>query len=363
MTKPNIVRYNIDELMQHEANINILYGERSNGKSYQLKHKVMFTPQIINGDRCFMLVRRKKDEITSEKVERYFEDVDITRLTDGKYNCIDLYRREIFLSNYDTTTFKRKRGKKIGYIVPLEREQDYAGASFLDVDNIIFEEFMSRDRYIYDEPNKLMNLYCTVDRKRGTTKLWLCGNSISRVCPYLTDWDIMKDMRVQKQGTIIDRTFDVGQDETVKMSIEYCLDTGNTSYVIGSHARMLSGGEWQSDPQPHLPKTIKEYIPIFRCVFLYKQFCFLATYMYDKDTYDHVWFICDKKDGTIKDGTYILSDVILQNPKCFRDPYSVHTKNPIVEKIFNDFRENKIFYATDLTGTDFKQAIDFTIRR
>ena len=27
------------------------------------------------------------------------------------------------------------------------------------------------------------------------------------------------------------------------------------------------------------------------------------------------------------------------------------------------FRENKIFYATDLVGTDFKQCIDFSIRK
>lgn len=287
MMKANI-KYNIDNLIKYDANINIVYGERSNGKSYQLKHKVMFSPEIIEGDRRFMLVRRKKDEITTEKVERYFEDVDIERITHGEYNCIDLYRREIFLAVYDPEHFKKSRGKKIGYIVPLEREQDYAGASFLDVDNIIFEEFMSRDRYIFDEPNKLMNLFCTVDRKRGSTKLWLCGNSISRVCPYLTDWEIMDDMRKQKQGTIITKEFQVSDDEKVTMAIEYCFDTGATSYTIGSHAKMLNSGEWQSDPQPHLPKSIKEYEPVFRCVFQYKQFSFLATYMYDKETMEKV---------------------------------------------------------------------------
>lgn len=62
------------------------------------------------------------------------------------------------------------------------------GASYLDVDDIIFEEFMSRNVYLPNEPNKLMNLYATIDRKRLTTRLWLVGNTISRVCPYINEW-------------------------------------------------------------------------------------------------------------------------------------------------------------------------------
>lgn len=47
---------------------------------------------------------------------------------------------------------------------------------------------MSRSIYLANEPARLMTFYSTVDRKRGTTKLWLVGNTVSRVCPYLIDW-------------------------------------------------------------------------------------------------------------------------------------------------------------------------------
>ena len=355
-------RYNIKKLMDEDALISILYGERSNGKSYQLKHKVMFSPEVLSGERRFMLVRRFEKEITTEKIERYFDDVNIDLLTDGKWDTVVYWRREIFLGKYNYDTFKKEKGPKIGYVVPLEKEQDYAGASFLDVDNIIFEEFMSRTRYLYDEPNKLMNLYCTVDRKRGHVKLWLCGNSLSRVCPYLTDWDLMSLMKRQKQGTIISKQFDVGAEKPIKLSMEFCEDTGETSYTIGSHAAMLNSGSWQSDPQPHLDKSINCYNVIIRCVFEYKGFRFLGSYMMDQETGEKVWFICDKHND-IKKGTFVFSDLVDQDSKTFRDPYTVKTKNKKMEMIFNDFRENKIFFSTDLTGTDFKQAIDFTIRR
>lgn len=355
-------RYNLNNLMNYDALISILYGERSNGKSYQLKHKVMLTKDVLEGDRCFMLVRRFEKEITTEKIERYFDDVNFEMLTDGKYDCVVYYRREIFLGKYNYETFKKEKGPKIGYVVPLEKEQDYAGASFLDVDNIIFEEFMSRSRYLHDEPNKLMNLYCTVDRKRGKVKLWLCGNTLSRVCPYLTDWDLMGLMRKQEQGSIVTKRFDVGSGEEILMALEFCEDTGETSYTIGSHASMLNGGSWQSDPQPHLEKSIKEYNAVFRCVFEYKGFRFLGTYYMDPATGETVWFICDKF-SEIKKRTFVFTDIIRQDFRSYRDPYSVRCKNRKIEEILNDFRENKIFYSTDLTGTDFKQSIDFIIRR
>ena len=41
--------------------------------------------------------------------------------------------------------------KKSGYVVALSTEQKYAGASYLDVSDMIFEEFMSRDLYLRTE--------------------------------------------------------------------------------------------------------------------------------------------------------------------------------------------------------------------
>ena len=84
----------------------------------------------------------------------------------------------------------------------LSTEQHYSGGSFLDVDTIIFEEFMERGRYIPNEPDRLEIFYNTIDRKRGETKLWLVGNSISRVCPYINDWGLDKIFRKLQQGQI-----------------------------------------------------------------------------------------------------------------------------------------------------------------
>lgn len=112
MSNKKIIHYNLDNIDKIGARFNIIFGERSNGKSYQLKHKKMVEKYIKIGRR-FILMRRLREEITAEKIEQYFQDVDISTLTNGKYNCIILYRKSLFLSNYDNETGKTKRFEKI----------------------------------------------------------------------------------------------------------------------------------------------------------------------------------------------------------------------------------------------------------
>ena len=374
MSKQDKIHYNLDNIDKEEALINLIWGERSNGKSYQVKHKKAIIPFLesmvkdsLKRDR-FILVRRLREEISTEKIERYFADVDVTTLTNNKYNIITYYRKEIYLANYDIETGKTKRGEKIGYVVALSTEQHYAGASYLDVKNIIFEEFMSRGAYLYNEPDKLINFWNTVDRKRGIVRMWLVGNTISRVCPYLTDWDLQSIVSTQKQGTIITKMLDTGtQDENnnpikIKLAIEYCKSSGKSSFSIGKHKDMLNKGSWQSDPQPHLPRSYKEYKVLFRIGFMYKEFKFIGELLKDNITKEAIWFIY-QYDKEFKDNILVFTDIVKLNKKYQRNIYDITINNDRIKNILSTFREGNIFYSTDLCGTDFKQAIDFSIRR
>lgn len=388
MTKREKVHYNIDNIDSLGANINLIYGERSNGKSYQVKHKKgvlkyledtvtyhdnytdkgnIIKECIKKGSR-FILMRRWREEISSDLIEKYFDDVDIMKLTNNKYNCITMFKKQLYLSIYNNEDGKIKRVERIGYVVALSTEQKYAGGSFLDVTDIIFEEFMSRGIYINNEPDKLMNFYSTVDRKRGTTRLWLVGNTISKVCPYLTEWGLMDIIKHQKQGDINTLWIPTGEyDEDnipveVKVAIEYCMSTGNSSYVIGKHADMLNKGEWQSDPQPHLPKSYKCYKILYRLVFLYQGFKFIGEYLMDNENKDVCWFVYPY-EGEIKDNILVFSDVIKTSPYWQKDIYNPLIKNDRLRDLLKTFKESNIFYASDMCGTDFKQVIDFEIRK
>lgn len=366
MSNKKITHYDIRPLKAIEADYYLAWGEKGNGKSYQGKHEIALKDYLEKGER-FIYLRRWKEEITTDKVERYFADVDVNKLTNGKYNCIMVYRKQLFFATYDIETTKTVRGEKIGYVMALSTEQNYSGCSYLDVKNILFEEFMSRSDYIPNEPDRLMFLYSTVDRKRRTTKLWLLGNTVSRVCPYIQEWGLQKIISTQKQGTIETTEISAGFDDDgnevmIKLAIEYCKSTGVSSFVIGHAKEMINGGSWQSSPQPHLPKSYSDYEVLFRCMFLYKSFKFAAEYLLDKDGYETCWFIYPY-NGKIDDKTIVFSDIIKVSKYWQRDIYNTDFNNQKLNDLFKTFRETNIFYASDLCGTDFKQAIDFTIRK
>ena len=213
----------LNNIEKENANYNIIYGEKSNGKSYQVKHKRAVEKYLETGKR-FILLRRWREDITNLWSESYFSDVDVLKLTDKKYNAITVYRKALYLSNIDDAG-KVIRGEKIGYVMALSTEQHYSGASFLDVEDVIFEEFMERGSYIANEPKKFEFLYSTIDRKRGTTKLFMVGNSISRVCPYINDWGLDKIFRKLQQGQIETKIIH-NEENDVKIAIEYCRASG-----------------------------------------------------------------------------------------------------------------------------------------
>lgn len=371
--------YSSERIRKENATFNWIIGERSNGKSYDIKHEVAIKPYIKSvealdevlgdaynkGDRFFLL-RRFDSEITPIAVYDWFKDVDIESLTDGIYNTIDIYRKEIFFAN--NTTGKVVRGEKIGYIASLSTEQNYAMRSFLDVKNIIYEEAITRSVYLANEPDKLMNFYSTIDRKRGIVKVWLLGNSISRICPYFNDWGLLPIVKRIKEGDICTKKVSTGDYDSrgneiyVKIALEYTKSSGKTSYAIGKHKNMLNKGEWQSDPQPHLPKSRNEYKLVYRVGFEFKEFRFMGELLWDREEKESLWFVypCTRN---FKKNLIIFTDVIKSSKRYQRDIYNISFKNDKLREIFSTFREGSIFYANDITGTDFKQAIDFTIRK
>ena len=384
-----VIHYNIDKLDKEGSQINWILGERSNGKSYQVKHKKgilrywndgvnyhsnykdknkIIEEVILAKNRRFGLIRRLQEEIKPSVAFNYFSDIDVFKITNGMYNTFDIYRERVYLANYDIDTHKTKRGEFIGYLFALSREQNYAGGSFLDITDLIFEEVITRKIYLKNEPSKLLNLYCTVDRKRGTTRLWLPGNTISRVCPYFEEWGIDKLVREMKQGDIKSVWIPTGEIDDdgvpveVKMSVEYCKSTGRSSFVIGKHAEMLNTGAWQTEPQPHLPNSIKEYECLFKVGFLYKSFKFIGEYLLDRKNQTLVWFIFPY-DKEFKKDLVVFSDVIKTSPYWFRNIYTANIQNKNVKTVLNNFTESNIFYASDLAGTDFKQVIDFEIKK
>lgn len=363
------IHYNIDNLLYGEntkdGNYYLIYGEKSNGKSYQAKTKLEIG-HYIKTHMKFILMRRWKDDLSSLWLEKYFEDIDVESLTEGKYNTINCWRGKIYLSNAidEDGELKVNRGEVCGYYIALSTEQHYSSSSFLDVDVIVFEEFMERGMYIKNEVMKLEAFYSTVDRKRGTTKMFLIGNTITRINPYINEWKLFETFKRLKQGQITSIIMhkegnDILDETNIKICIEYCRASGGKQMSISSN--MIDKGNWSAEPQPHLPKSKKDYRVLFRCVFDFKNMRYLCELLTDEKNI--FWFIFPKYTP-IKPKTIVISDKISTSKYYLRSPYEIVTiDNKRIVNLLGMFRENNIFFSDDLTGTDFKNAIDFMIRK
>lgn len=106
------IHYTIDNIDKENADFNIIFGEKSNGKSYQVKHKKAVEHYIETGNR-FILLRRWREDISNLWIDQYFADVDVVKLTKGKYNCITQWRKVLYFSVYNAETGKTQRIEKI----------------------------------------------------------------------------------------------------------------------------------------------------------------------------------------------------------------------------------------------------------
>lgn len=132
--------------------------------------------------------------------------------------------------------------------------------------------------------------------------------------------------------------------------------------AIGNASKMVDSGSWQTLPQPHLPKSLKKYKKLYTFGFQYKGFKFLCNYLKDIESKETCWFVFPfYKDFSNK--IIVFSDEIRISKYWQRDIYNMSINNDNLKKLLGTFKENKIFFSDDLCGTDFKQVIDFTIRR
>ncbi len=140
------------------------------------------------------------------------------------------------------------------------------------------------------------------------------------------------------------------------------MSSGGKTMAIGNAKTMIDSGAWQTFPQPKLPKSKNEYTSLYKFGFMFKGFKFLCEYLADKKEKSTCFFIYPYYKE-FSDKIIVFSDVIKTSPYWQRDIYNISIRNDKLKNLFQNFKENKIFYSSDLDGTDFKQVIDFSIRR
>lgn len=260
--------YTLVNILKAKAFYNLLFGERANGKSFAVKERCI-AKAYADDSQKFVYLRRWREDIASGRAERYFDDMEKTddgkrpiySMTNGEYDCIVVYRSDIYLAIRDESG-KKVRGKIIGSVISLTGDTHVKSAAFVGFYRIIFEEFITDSGYLPNEVKTFMSIVSTVLRRREG-EIFMIGNTITRQCPYFREWELT-NIPNQKIGTIDIYKYvtgerdDDGNQTFVTIACEYCQNTnGATAMIFGN--KMITSGEWQTDEKPHLPLVYGAY--------------------------------------------------------------------------------------------------------
>ena len=337
--------YSLDKLNSTGSTYRLVIGERSNGKSYAVKHYVL--EECYRKNKTFSYIRRYREDIKTNSVLGYFSNVDIKKVTDGEYDSICVYQGEIWLGNQDGLKVTKER--KIGYAHALTMETHYKSIAYEDCDFAIFEEFITDSGYIKDEVTHFSNLISTLFRRRKNVVCFMVANTLSRFCPYFSEWKLEEVLR-QKQGTIITYEFD-----GINLSVEYCLSGDNVeSVIIGKNSDMINSGKWESKRCTLLTQEERK-----KCKKWYTMFIQHLSLGYNVEILT--------KDSTLSPFLYVYpcnfynsqADRIVDtsinrnylNKKVTENFCVITQYDTIVKDLLN---QGRITFCNDLTGTEFQ---------
>lgn len=251
--------YNLKPILAKEAVYSLIVGERSNGKTYAvLKYGV----EKFFKDRSQMaIVRRWQEDITGARANQMFANLiqngEIAKISKGLYTGIYYYARKFYFCNYD------ENGKPVYnpdtdlfcFIFALSEMEHDKSISFPLVNTILFDEFIAKGLYLQDEFVLFMNTVSTIIRLREGVKIFMCGNTVNKFCPYFKEMGL-KHVDSMKQGTIDLYTYG---DSRLTVAFEYCEYTGatkkNNYYFAFDNPKlhMITSGAWELDIYPHCP--------------------------------------------------------------------------------------------------------------
>lgn len=346
--------FHVDDILEIFSQFKMLLGERSPGKSYSVKEHVLKKAWTKGTEHVYL--RRWELDIKNAKTEGYYGDMGpfIQKLTGGECDRVLCDRQKIYLGRLDENG-KPVRVKLIGHSMHLSGSGHYKSMSiYNNVEDIIFEEFISEDGYLENEVNKLMSIVSTVARKRTIT-VWMVGNTISRMCPYFREWGLTGVLK--QQGGTIDiyrvKDEDNGVETVVAVEMSGTASGKSSMFSFSKNKMLTEGGQWESDVKAHLPCPHDRYDVKYKVLFEFASLAYKAEVLWHKEEHYSMVFVFPftGRDRPRR----VITDLVTP------DKLSTQWLMPLTrgDKLLIDLiKKGKIVYSDNLTGTEFEKLLE-----
>ena len=247
--------YDLQPLLDHDPDISVIWGQRSNGKTYQCLLYALKTYK--KEKRTFVYVRRWAEDIVVKSMTKLMSPLPVEEIF-GKHKAIKFFRGAFILYDTEDEDFEEQT---LGWAVALNQVAHTKSQTFQDAKVIILDEFLQlkSERQLRDEFDAWEQTVSTIVRTLQDIKIFIVGNSICKYSPYFSPYGI--DPNTIEQGEIKEIMLTNEEGEPTKVVAEWCkynpkIGQRTSKYVRGS--RMARTGEWEIQEVANIPHTDNE---------------------------------------------------------------------------------------------------------
>ena len=344
--------YSLNKINKKDATYNVIFGERSNGKTYATLKQALEN-YFDNGSQ-FAYIRRWSVDVQPKRMNNLFnaiiEDDYLDKLSGGKFTAIFYRTGRFYLCTYND------KGKPIyneedviGYAFSLSENEHNKANSYPRVTNIIFDEFLTNKIYLPDEFMLFMNTVSTIVRQRTNVKIYMLGNTVNKFCPYFKEMGLTNILSM-KQGSIDLYTYG---ESKLKVAVEYAdskkkFKKNNFYFAFNNpKLKMITGGAWELNIYPHAPvKWLPKNI-IFTYFIDFNDNIYQCEII-NKDT--NVFTYIHEKTTPIKNPDKDIIYTLDYNPKI---NYNVNILKPLTDyqnKITWFYTHDRVYYQDNNVG-------------
>lgn len=352
MTK-NMKFYSLAPILAYNCQYNVIIGERSNGKTYaSLEYGLR--RYVEHGEQMAYL-RRWKEDYRGKRGSQLFaaheENGCIKAITNGKYDRVRYYSGKWYLGKWDEDLDKIvSDDEPFCYAFSLSDMEHDKSTAYPKITTIIFDEFLTRTHYFPNEFVLFMNVLSTIIRHRDNVKIFMLGNTVNKYCPYFTEMGL-GHVAEMELGKIDIYTY---RESNLRVAVERCRPATTSGKASDDYfafdnpsLQMITGGAWEIDLYPHLPRKYKRSDVVFTYYIDFADQLLQCEIICLSDcdfTYIH------RKTTPIKDedNAVVFSNEYDPRPNHFRNIRKPTTD--IEKRLANYFRKEKVFYQDNEVG-------------
>lgn len=348
------VYYNTNKIDKKNATYNLIFGERSNGKTYALLEKTL--KAYFKDGSQMAYVRRWKEDITGRRAQRLYSGINdnqiVSKLSNGAYTGVHYWAGKFYLCNYDDNGKTLYSDNDIiAFTFSLSDGEHDKSTSFPNIKTIVFDEFLTNRLYLVDEFVLFMNTVSTIVRRREDVKIYMLGNTVNKFCPYFSEMGL-DQVPNMTQGSI--SVYKYGQSK-LSVAVEYCSSTAQKGHTESNKyfafnnpkLEMITGGAWELNIYPHLPY---KYKPKDILLIFYIEFSDNIYQCEVIETNNTVFIFIHDKTTPIKNVEKHIIYSLDYDPRINYNRSIFKPTNKMQEKILWFFRNDKVFYQNNNVG-------------